>query len=211
MVAFAERGNADVEAVLLTLRRSLEADRFGFLAHVLAIRDGCTSQNCRALALLKDSSRVRSNLSAETLDHYLEHYQEVWAKTLDGSPEIAQLTGGSGPSNAAGPRRMVNIDFPSAASIPPVSIMNPEPTGPVLPGVAAAAATNPNPKQNAAAPPSRHTRKQVAPSPVQTPVQPAAAGSASTEPRTAAAPVGAPVQLSPPASSASAAATARAQ
>ena len=107
----------------------------------------CTGQNCKALALLRDPGRVRSNLSAQTLDRYLDHYQEVWAKASEATPaEVAQVQ-----PNASAPHKLVNIDFPSAASIPPVSIMNPEPTGPVLPGVAAAAAANPNPQASAAA------------------------------------------------------------
>lgn len=216
MVAYSGRGGADIDYMLLPLRRSLEADRFGFLAHVLAIRDGCTSQKCKALALLHDAGQVRANLSAQTLDHYLEHYQELWAKAIEGTPaEGAQL-------NPQGTHKMVNIDFPTAASIPPVSIMNPEPTGPVLPGVAAAAASNPNPQQ-IATPTSRRSRKQTANPSMQTTIQPAASGSAGTEPiwpepvppppppQTAAAPPGAPVQLNPPLPSASASATTRAQ
>ena len=151
-----EHGGADIESALVPLRRSLEADHFGFVAHVLTVRDACTSQNCKTLALLRDPSRVRSNLSAQALDRYLDHYQEVWAKAADGAPaEVAQAQ-----PNAPGPHKLVNIDFPSAASIPPVSIINPEPTGPVLPGVAAAAAANPN--SQAAAPASRRSRKQAA-------------------------------------------------
>ena len=85
MAAYAERGDADIEDVLLPLRRSLEADPFGFLAHVLSIRDGCTSHNCKSFALLQDASRVRANLSAKRLDHYLEHYLPLWAKAPDGA------------------------------------------------------------------------------------------------------------------------------
>ena len=155
--------------------------------------------------------------AAQTLDRYLDHYQEVWAKAADAAPgEVAQAQ-----PNAMLPRKLVNIDFPSAASIPPVSIMNPEPTGPVLPGVAAAAAANPNPQ--AAAPASRHSRKPAANPPAQTLAQPAPAGSGAVEPiwpepvppppppRTAAAPAGAPVQLNPPSPSASAGGPVRAQ
>jgi hypothetical protein len=214
MTAYAERGGADIEYVLAPLRRSLEADHFGFVAHVLVVRDACTNQTCKALALLRDPSRVRSNLGAQTLDRYLDHYQEVWAKAPDvASAEVAQ-------GQSPGPRKLVNIDFPSAASIPPVSIMNPEPTGPVLPGVAAAAAANPNPRASATA--SRRSRNQAANPPVQTVVQPTLAGSAPSEPiwpepvpptpsRTSAAPAGAPVQLNPPSPSASAGGSVRAQ
>jgi hypothetical protein len=218
MAAHAEGGGADIDFMLLPLRRSLEADRFGFLAHVLAIRDGCTSQNCKALAVLHDSSRVRANLSAGTLDHYLDHYLETWAKASEGTAGDGAQPGAQ--SSAQAPHKMVNIDFPTAASIPPVSIMNPEPTGPVLPGVAAAAASNPNPQQTAA-PTSRHSRKQAAnPSP-QPVAQPVASGAAAESiwpqpvppppPQTGAAPAGAPVQLNPPSPSASASATARTQ
>jgi hypothetical protein len=219
MVTYAERGGADIEYTLLPLRRSLEADRFGFLAHVLAVRDGCTSQNCKGLALLHDASRVRANLSAQMLDRYLEHYQELWAKGFDGtSAEVAQAQ----PNTIAQPpRRMVNIDFPSAASIPPVSIMNPEPTGPVVPGAAAAAAANPNPQQTATAS-SRRSRKQSPNPAAQAPVQPVSSGSAPAEPiwpeplpppppQTTTTPSGAPIQLNPPSPSASAGTTVRAQ
>ncbi len=217
MTAYVGRGGSDIEAVLLPLRRSLEVDRFGFVAHVLAVRDGCESKNCKVLALLHDASRVRSNLSAGTLDHYLEHYQELWAKAPDGN--LVDAT--QAPLSAPGAHKVVNIDFPSAASIPPVSIMNPEPTGPVLPGVAAAAAANPNGPQAAAS--SRHSHKPAATPPVPPPTQPVPAGSAATEPiwpepvppppspQTAAAPAGAPVQLNPPLPSASAGAAVRAQ
>ena len=160
----------DIEDALAPLRRSLEADRFGFVAHVLAVRDGCTGQNCKALSLLRDPSRVRANLRAQTIDRYVDHYQEVWAKAPErrrGRPSHRR--------SRTGPHKLVNIDFPTAASIPPVSIMNPEPTGPVLPGVAAAAAANPNPQASA----SRRARRQAANPPPQAVAQPTLAGSSS--------------------------------
>jgi len=121
----------------------------------------------------------------------------------------------TGPLGAPGSRKVtVNIDFPTAASIPPVNIMNPEPKGPVLPGVAAAAATNPNP-QTATTPP-RRPKKQAATAPAQAvpgapptePVDPvwmpttplpASPGAATVAPPAASSPpnAGAPVQLNP--------------
>ncbi len=164
--AYRAGGDTAIDTVLLPLRRSLEADRFGFLAHVLATRDGCGSGNCRPLALLGDAGRVRANLSDATLQHYLDRHQPLWSK----SPEMpvavsapSQLTPNQLLAAGLGPHRATaSIDFPSAASIPAVSIMNPEPTGPVLPGVAAAAAANPNPPPAAAASPPRRARKQPA-------------------------------------------------
>jgi hypothetical protein len=205
VLAYDKRGAADVDDLLRPLRRSLEADRFGFLAHVLALRDGCTSENCKALALLDDPGRVRANLSAQTFDRHVEHYADIWAKAPDGAVVDAVQPGGQ-PSH-----KIVNIDFPTAASIPPVSIMNPEPTGPVLPGVAAAAAVNPN-QQQASAPGGRRAHKTAAGgSAPQTLAQPATANAGPTgptepiwpepmppQPGATAAAAGGPVQLAPP-------------
>jgi hypothetical protein len=145
MTAYIQRVHDNIDGALLPLRRGLEADRFGFVAHTLVVRDGCTgATNCKALSLLADASKVRANLSGETLDRYLDRYVVVWAETPDvpvaqaappPAPVAAQTTGPAAP-----PRKsMLNIDFPSSDSIPPVSIMNPEPKGPVTPQTAAAA------------------------------------------------------------------------
>ncbi len=203
--AYVGGGGAEIDDVLLPLRRSLEADRFGFLAHLLATRDGCTGEHCPAFALLRDPGRVRANLSDGKLDRYLESYQTLWAKSADGA--VADAT--QAQPNAQAPRKVVDIDFPSAASIPPVSIMNPEPTGPVLPGVAAAAAANPNPHPASRSSSRRPHKQATNPSP------PTAARAASLDapaatepiwpepvplpPQTATAPASgpAPMQLSP--------------
>ena len=156
MTAFGRGQGAEPLAMTAQLRRALETDRFGFVAYVLAIRDGCTAQNCKALALFRDGSRVRTNLTTAALERYLEHYAAAWTA----GPEVPVADAAQAPP-AAGPRRPVNIDFPSAASIPAVSIMNPEPKGPVLPGVAAAAASQ-NPSTASG---QRHAHKPSAPNP----------------------------------------------
>jgi hypothetical protein len=202
---YAQRRGADLEEVLAPLRRSLETDRFGFVAHVLAVRDGCDGQNCKMLALFRDANRLRANLGAAALDRYLAHYALLWAAGSE-----VPLAEGAQPqaiasSNNQPTHKVVNIDFPSAASIPAVSIMNPEPSGPVLPGVAAAAAANPNPPAPGASPP-RHTRRQTA-SP-QSPVAPAPGQSSTAvepiwpEPMPTAPPVAAPQTASSPAAAA---------
>lgn len=144
MVAYVKSGGANIDSSLLPLRRSLEADRFGFLAHALAVRDSCTSQDCKALDVLHDPSRVRANLSGAMLDHYLEHYLMVWTQSPDGAA-VADATAAQ-PAAAlptgAPAQHKVNIDFPTAASIPPISIMSPEPAVKGPPETAASA--NPN-------------------------------------------------------------------
>jgi len=191
MVRYVKRGGGNIDTTLLPLRRSLESDRFGFLAHALAVRDGCTSQDCKALDVLHDSNRVRANLSAGTLDRYLDRYSVAWAQPPDTPVADATPSAPSQPG-AQPPRKFVNIDFPTAASIPAVSIMNPEPNAKAAPGVAA------NPPAPAAAdsqagPAQRRSRKQAPAPPTQAAAPSApAATNAQVDPVWTPAPVAAP-------------------
>ena len=126
------KAGGNLDSVLSGLRRALEADRFGFVAHTLAIRDGCTSSRCEALALLRDPERVRANLSAQTFDRYLDRYLPRWGQpetpVADAAPSsTATLATSQPPAGQAQKKVIVDADFPSAASIPAVSIMKPEP------------------------------------------------------------------------------------
>ena len=203
MTAYTRRGGGNIDGALQPLRRALQADRFGFVAHMLAVRDGCTSDNCNALALLPDASKVRANLNVRTLDRYLDHYLTAWGQS-PGVP-VADATALPPPGEAAAPPRKsaLNIDFPSADSIPAVSIMNPEPKGgPPSPSAAAAAVAagaqtsarvvgpQPMPTMPTSAPTtgsasqpasSKSKRKQAANPPAQT-GSPAAPQAAATDP-----------------------------
>jgi len=146
MTAFSKRGGTDIGDDLVPLRRQLEADPFGFLAHVLVSRDGCSSEHCQAFAVLHDPSHVRTNIIAQTLQHYVDHYREVWARA--GDAPVAGVADIS-PAGTADPSKhkiSVNIDFPSAASIPPISIMNPEPK--TTPAIAEAVRKREKPKDS---------------------------------------------------------------
>jgi hypothetical protein len=161
MVSYLKRGGGQIDTTLSPIRRSLEADRFGFLAHALAMRDRCTSQDCKALAVLNDATRVRSHLSAATLDRYLDRYLTAWAQPPENLS--ADATSAQPAGLAQTPHKMVNIDFPTAASIPAVSIMNPEPAAKAVPGAAAAAPAAASPGSPAAdGTPQRKQRKQAA-------------------------------------------------
>ena len=169
MVAYTRRGGGHINSVLLPLRRSLEADRFGFVAHTLAVADRCSSDHCEALALLDNSSQIRANLSGQTLQRYLDHYLTVWAQPPETPVADAAMPGAAEPNTP--PHKMVNIDFPSAASIPPISIMNPEPAGPpAAAAVAAATAGEPKAEAKPHEPPAaarRAPRKPPAAAPAQ--------------------------------------------
>jgi hypothetical protein len=159
MVAYVKRGGGSIDSTLLPLRRAVEADRFGFLAHALAVRDGCTSQDCKAVAVLSDASHIRDNLNASTFDDYLNRYLTAWNQPAD-TPVVDAAT----QPGVQAPHKIVNIDFPTAASIPAVSIMNPEPAG--KPAPAAASSANPAADGQAGGA-QKKARKQAANPPLQ--------------------------------------------
>jgi hypothetical protein len=181
-------GRADdiaYEATLNLLRRGLEGDRYGIVAHVLMQQANCTAEQCEALALLRDPNKVRANLHDKTFDTLVGRYAANWAHPRGAPVAEAPNAGTSSAVAAAGtPTTPPAIgapvasryEFPSSNSIPPVSIMNSEP------------AQTPNPAATSASAPARTTGSQREPR--RPPgVRPAAAA------RSEAAP--APVQLAP--------------
>jgi hypothetical protein len=142
------------------LRRAIEADLFGLVAHVLTIR-GCHAE-CDALKLLRDPQHVLDNLNTRKFDSNVAVYAARWgapvgAASTDG-PTVApaahapaslasrfSAVGSEPPMPKVGatapPARpkisktdsvppKVQYEFPSAASIPAINIMNDEPTTP---------------------------------------------------------------------------------
>ena len=108
----------------LALRHAVEADRFGIVAHVLAVRDGCAPDECSAFAWLRDTSRINVNLAERPFEARLKTYAANWPAV--GSREVASTPPSPAPSAAA--KVPNNLYFPSAKSIPPVNIMTAEPS-----------------------------------------------------------------------------------
>jgi hypothetical protein len=132
--ALAQRGQPELLAALVATRRAIELDRYGIAAHVLAVRDGCTAERCSAFAMLQDAATVKANLKVQAFDSYVARYASAWGKNEavaerqpQGAP--APVTSALEPPLVARPLDS-RYDFPSAASIPPVSIMNAEPPVP---------------------------------------------------------------------------------
>ena len=140
--AYASRSGLSYRLTLSTLRRAAEIDRYGIVAHVLAVRDGCTADQCGAFALLHDSSQVSDNIVGRKYEFYVLRHASEWPPSapspvaVNVPPPPPYQTPAAGPASPgkAGPN---NLFFPSSASIPPVSIMNAEPGGAPQAGAAA--------------------------------------------------------------------------
>jgi hypothetical protein len=153
---------------LQALRRAIERDRYGLVAHVLVSRDHCQPTDCAAFQLLTDRNHIAANMEEGTYEKLVTHYASSWnaqAETAKAAEAGMPPPLGSEPTG-----KPTNAEFPSSASIPPVSIMTPEPpTGtatqsppPAPPAATAQAVPKPRPapaKKQAApkAAPKAHT------------------------------------------------------
>jgi hypothetical protein len=184
LLADAVANGSDVyyDAALAALRRRLEIDRFGLVAQVLA-GEGCSAAKCEKFALFADPSRVSANLKARTFENLVARHSPGWPQPASAAAPAGPAAAAPAPPVAAapappGPAASVGsgINFPSAASIPPVSIMTNEPNEP-----ASQAGTAPAPAAAAQKRPPGPTR----------PV-----------PRAQAVPTAPPIQIGPPAANA---------
>jgi len=167
---------------LSALRRAVERDRYGLVAQVLMTREGCTAAApCPFFQSLTNPTQIASNMNERLYDGFVGRYAPSWniaavapaAASAAGNP-VAALP----PPTVPPPGKPVSGDFPSAASIPPINIMTPEP---------AAQGT-----QSAARPADNAAATAHAPAPAPKPA-PAAKKAAPQKSRAQA-----PVQLAPP-------------
>lgn len=120
----AQGGTASTAAPgIRALRRGLERDRYGLVAHVLATRDGCTAASCSAFQFFSDPSKIAANINARTYDSLVGRHVLTW-----GAGAVAPALGALQAAPEEAPTgKPTSADFPTSDSIPPVSIMNPEP------------------------------------------------------------------------------------
>jgi hypothetical protein len=123
-----------LRAAWVQLRRSIELDRYGLAAHVLADRDGCTADKCEAFAWVSDPTVLKTNLRGQPYGVYVDRHAAQWKNEKAGGTPVASAAPAAAPQADADASRLAGhaavssqFDFPSAASIPPVSIMNAEP------------------------------------------------------------------------------------
>jgi hypothetical protein len=202
---YAKRFDASYARQLAGLQRAAETDRFGIVAFVLATRDGCTAEACATFVLLGDARQVSANLKEGTLEAYVGRHIASWpqgesvatATAPTASTPVTPAPALSRPLAAATPPASAptgtpvpsTYNFPSAASIPPVSIMTVESpnAAPPLAGtplLAAPAAPPPgaeNPASSRRPPQAAAPPKKQAPPPTRNPQPagpPATAGNA---------------------------------
>ena len=113
---------------LQALRRSIEHDRYGIVAQVLQVREHCSPTECAVFRSLTDNHQIITNMDEHLYEGLVSRHAAMWtappqttASTVPGMGALAAYP----PSMPTG--RPTTMDFPSANSIPPVSIMSAEP------------------------------------------------------------------------------------
>ncbi|MBI5264882.1 MAG: hypothetical protein HY852_24060 [Bradyrhizobium sp.] len=179
-----DTANKNVTPELQLLRRAIEHDRYGFVAHVLVARDNCTPADCAAFGALADRQHVVANMDAHLYESLIARYSPFWNApgAMTSGPMASVPTATLPVSLPSG--KPTNAEFPSAASTPAVSIMNPEPGT----GTATGATTQRPPTAPAAAaprPPTASVQASAPPAPKKTAPKPRAPAAA------------APIQIAP--------------
>ena len=91
--AVAQRGDRDLLAAFANARRAIELDRYGIAAHVLAVRDGCTTERCAAFAMFQDTGALKANLKVRAFETYVARYASAWGKSEPGADKEPQASG----------------------------------------------------------------------------------------------------------------------
>jgi hypothetical protein len=161
---------------LMALRRAVERDRYGLMAYVLMTRDRCTPSTCPLFRSLTNKNQIAANMDERIYENLVTRYAPLW-----NAPQAASgLLAGLPPSAPTG--KPTNAEFPTSASTPPVSIMNPEPPlGAPAPKPPSAATAAPRPAPAVAATqPAPAAAKKPPPPPKRAPVQLAPTAAAPT-------------------------------
>ncbi len=126
------RSDQTLETRFARLRRGLEQDRFGLVANVLTVRDGCSPERCEAFALFRDTERLRANMRDGVFQAAVARHSPNW------QPRTARQQ----TSNAAPPPAVATSPTPlyaPAVASGAASFSQAEPTGATGAGSAAAA------------------------------------------------------------------------
>jgi hypothetical protein len=167
--------DANFSPEMQALRRSVERDRYGLMAQALAARDRCTPWQCAAFRALTDTSQIVANMNGRVYDGLIMRYAPSWNAPVAAAPPASPPLAALPPSVPTG--RPTNAEFPTASSIPPVSIMNAEPGTPPAPRApATASAPLPAPRPASATAPAA----KKPPAPKSAPAQPTSQAPAPT-------------------------------
>jgi hypothetical protein len=162
---FVGRRDPGYESAFDNLRRALEQDRYGVVANVLMVGNGCTVDRCEALALLRDPARVRANLRDKTFDMLVARHAPHWQTA---GQRNGTLTNGA-PAHSAAASALSGAAPSDPVPSPPAPVA--AESTPAAPPTSTAATPSP-PRRPAPPRPAQPRPAQAQPSSVQLPSPP---------------------------------------
>lgn len=149
------------------LRKTLEQDRYGFVAQALVSRNGCNAEKCDAFGWFKDTTRISANMRDNLFAAHVTRASATWGERVAAAPPAppaptATMTPQPAPSGTPLP---AGYNLPSSASIPPVSIMQSEPAGPAAAPAPPRTATQQPARRTSPRRPERQSEARPAPPP----------------------------------------------
>ena len=120
IAALPDREEAAYAGIRIPLMRSIEADRFGLVAQVLTARDGCKPGACYAFDLVQRREQLVANMTERAYEVRIGRFASTWSDKPTGSGPALASTPAAAQAPAASTSAL-NLNFPSASSIPPVS------------------------------------------------------------------------------------------
>jgi hypothetical protein len=85
-VAYAEARDASYLGRVKEFRDIIEADAYGFVAHIMATEDKCTPDACARFRILRDPAKVKDNLGAKRMEGLVGKHAAAWREPEKPAP-----------------------------------------------------------------------------------------------------------------------------
>lgn len=116
-IALAER-DPGAQPALERLRRGIEADRFGFVAHVLMTR-GCHASDCADFKLLRDTGRILANMKSRAFEVQVGMHVTAWqSNSAVAAAPVPPAVAALPPSISTGAASLMSVPSPMMPNMP---------------------------------------------------------------------------------------------
>lgn len=155
-----------------SLRKSLEADPYGLVAHVFAKDHKCIPDSCTRYRILKETDKVKANLTAQKFEGLLAKHKQNWVKVrpalditnMQAMPPVNTIGGNVDDNELPSANTAVQMNAPSGLTATTPVLL------PAAPNQAPVANTNEPPaatpvaipQQEAVTPPAKQKQKAEA-------------------------------------------------
>jgi hypothetical protein len=77
-LAFVAARDPEYAKRIESMRNSIEADPYGFVAFVLSVEHRCSLESCARFAMLRDPAHVKENMRVRRFEAYMAKYAATW-------------------------------------------------------------------------------------------------------------------------------------